>query len=249
MTRRILAIALAIIAILFVLAADDSVHILLDKANPPFMYATSDNSAVGVYPALLNEAFSRMKMSVSMEPMPWKRALDALDRGRAAVGGIYRTQERLKKYDFSDPLFEEVIQVVEARERPFPFDGLESMKGKRIGVLRGWSYGDEFDRARAEGLFIVEEVEGDVQNFLKLQAGRLDALIAVKEAANAAISSLASPRDFIVQAKPLTANLACLAFSKEVNQRKLLEEFNKTLAAMRQDGTWDKIVKSILVQH
>jgi polar amino acid transport system substrate-binding protein len=216
--------------------------IAVDEANPPFMYA-GDGKAAGIYPALLDEAFKRMAVPVAITAMPWKRAIAGIDAGQNGVGGIYQNAERLTKYDFSAKLFDEVILVYVPKAKPFPFKDLSSLKGKTVGVIRGWSYGDDFDAAVKNGTIATEGVAADSMNFAKLAVGHLDAVLAIKEAGNAL---LAGNQDYgakiEVEALPLTSNPSYLAFAKSAGKAPLLGQFDKTLAAMRADGSFDKIV-------
>jgi len=245
MNRRVLFLACAVVALMTVRAGAESLLVMFDKANPPFMYATVDNKAAGVYPALVAEAFSRMDQPLELEVLPWKRALHFLDTGRGGVAGIYMNAERLERYDFSDPLHEETLLLVQRASDPFRHTGVDSLRGRTVGVLRGWSYGDAFDKARSEGLFAVEEVDGDAQNFEKLLARRIDTMLVVKESAEAAMASSNSRDKFLVQPQPFARTSAYLAFAKHANMRPFLDAFNKTMADMRRDGVRDKIVSGI----
>jgi polar amino acid transport system substrate-binding protein len=245
----------AVIVLMLVLAARPSallaeapVQVFCDAANPPFMYATTDQKASGIYPAIIAEAFSRMGVPVRISAEPWKRALAEVESGTGGIGGIYKTAARLEKYDYSDELYVERLQMVTLAARPFTLSGLESLRGMRLGVLRGWSYGDAFDRARAAGDFTVEEVESDAQNLSKLQAGRIDAVIATREGADSSIAVSSSPRDFVILEPPLFETPTYLAFAKHARKTELLASFNTALASMRRDGTWEKIVMSILAR-
>lgn len=50
------------------------------------------------------------------------------------------------------------------------------LKGKRVGINRGVSYGEVFDSACRAGLFEAEEVTDNQANLKKLMMGRLDGL-------------------------------------------------------------------------
>src|ERR1700761_9115257 len=130
-----------------------------------------------------------MGEDVQLSALPWKRALNDAKTGGAGIAGIYKTAERLKSYDFSDKLFDEVVQIYVVKNKGFAFHGVPDLSGKTVGVLRGWSYGDEFDAAVKAGKIRIEEVSGDIQNFEKLAAGRLDAVLAIRESAEIVISS------------------------------------------------------------
>ncbi|WP_243364665.1 substrate-binding periplasmic protein [Fundidesulfovibrio terrae] len=246
--RTVAILLLALLVRASDIAADTVVHIFLDAANPPFMYATSDQKAAGIYPAIIAEAFSRMGTPVRISAEPWKRALAEMESGMGGIGGIYKTTPRLEKYDYSDELYVERLQVVVLASQSFPYSGLESLRGKHVGVLRGWSYGDAFDQARAAGDFTVEEVESDSQNLAKLQAGRIHAMVATREGADASIAVSNSPRDFIILEPPLLEMPTYLAFAKHARKTELLASFNAALASMRRDGTWNKIIMSILAR-
>ena len=67
------------------------------------------------------------------------------------MGGIYVNGDRLKKYDYSEKLFDEVIVLYMPAAKAGGFKGIDSLKGMTIGVIRGWSYGDDFDNAVKSG--------------------------------------------------------------------------------------------------
>jgi polar amino acid transport system substrate-binding protein len=227
--------------------AQNAVTIDVDAANPPFMYGTAAQ-AQGLYPELVKAAFLRMKQPAILAAKPWKRVLSELDLGLAGAGGIYQTGERARKYDFSEPLFNERIMVYFHRNRPLDFRSLADLEGLRVGVLLGWSYGDDFDAARKSGKVIAEEVASDRQNFDKLAQGRLDAVLAIEQAGS---SLLALPGFGAIEKSPvyLTENLTYLAFNKNQHTEQLLKDFNRTLQEMRKDGSYAEIVNRTITQH
>ena len=247
MPTRLLTIVLLVLVCLPAPTSAEPVLVMVDAANPPFMFLTSDNKAAGIYPAIVTEAFARMGEPVLVSAVPWKRALALMERGDAGVAGIYKTLDRSDKFDFSDVLFVERVQVIVLANKAFPYSGMASLRGKRLGVLRGWSYGDEFDKAKAAGLFTVEEMDSDAQNLAKLKNDRLDAVLAIKESADASMSGFGgSSRAFTALEPPLSETPTYLAFSKQMNKQELLKSFNQALASMHQDGTMRKIMSSVL---
>lgn len=241
-------IVLAVLCALAAPARAQQTLVVFDQSNPPFMYATADGKPAGIYPAIVSEAFARMKRPAALEAVPWKRALAMAEQGQAGIAGLYANEARKATFAFSDPLYVEVLLVVQRKGGEFPFSGLGSLKGRKVGTLRGWSYGDDFDKARASGLFHVEEVDGDAQNMAKLLAGRIDAMIAVKEGAEAMLSASGAREKYVICPTPLSSNAAFLAFARRGPDAALLAQFNQALKGMRADGTLDKIVLSILGQ-
>lgn len=224
--------------------AAEPLVVCVDADNPPFMYVV-EGKAAGLYPALIVAAFQPLGGAAKVEAKPWKRCLSDTDEGRAATAGIYKNEERLKKYDFSDPIFVEAMAVYFNLARPLVFTGVADLFGKRVGVIRGWSYGDDFDRAVKEGRIAVEDVKSDAQNFQKLMAGRVDAILAIAEAGATHLRGGQYPR-IERSARPLFEHPTFLAFNKSARQGELLSRFNRVLDDMKKSGKFERIVAAEL---
>lgn len=241
MHPRVLALLLALAASLCG-AAELPALVNVDDGNPPFMYAVN-TQARGIYPALIRAAFQLMGTPVQVEAKPWKRALEEIDTGRAGVGGIYKTAERLQKYDYSDPIYVENLLVYYNVANPLVFNQIQDLTGKRIGVLRGWSYGDAFDHTRRQGLFQVEEVGSDDQNFRKLEAERIDAVIAIQESGTTLVKNY---RTISFSLVPLSQNPTFLVFPKSAQRTDLLKRFDQAIRDLRRVGTYKSIITAEL---
>ena len=144
--------------------------VAIDNANPPFMYQ-QDNQPMGLYPLIVQAVFARLGEPLSIQAMPWKRALLRGAAGEVGIAGIYQNAERLQVFDYSAPIFEERLLLYVHRERPLPFRGIEDLHGKRIGVIRSWSYTEEFDQAARTGQIDAQEGSSDEANLRKLASG------------------------------------------------------------------------------
>jgi ABC-type amino acid transport substrate-binding protein len=113
-------------------ATNSGIVIAVDSGNAPFMYEKSGQAA-GLYPDLLQEAFKRMGIAASIKAYPWKRALVLGERGEAGIGGIYKTDARVKIYDYSAPLFSEKILIYVKKGSGFEFNTVNDLKGKTLG--------------------------------------------------------------------------------------------------------------------
>jgi polar amino acid transport system substrate-binding protein len=229
------------------LAGTPVVCVAVDSQNAPFMFARA-GLAEGLYPQLVRAAFQHMDTAVKLEAIPWSRALRQLDQAECGVAGIYRNTERLHKYDFSAALFIERVRLYARRERGLSFAGIADLAGLRVGVIRGWSYGDAFDRARRTGEVTVEEVAADAQNFGKLASGRLDAVLAVEQAGAALLAGGAYPSVQVLP-RPLAVNSTHLAFHKSTHSAALLKRFDDAMEHLRRDGTHDRLVVQALLNQ
>lgn len=221
--------------------ADNAVRIALDAYNPPNMYL-KDGEPAGLYPILIKSLFLRMDREVCIQAVPWKRAMEMGRLGLAGIGAIYKTEERQKIFEYSEPVYNELLQIFVRRGEQFPFESVKDLEGKRIGCLLGWSYGEQFDKARKEGLFFVEAVNRDALNFKKLSEGRLNCVVASKESGAYEIA-----RNGLVNIIPLEEalliNPTYIAFAKSSQQAGIITDLNTALEAMRQDGEYSQLVK------
>jgi polar amino acid transport system substrate-binding protein len=225
--------------------ADETIAV--DIANPPYTYSKNDQ-ARGIYPAILRAAFARMGEPVTVIPYPWKRALSLADQNAAGVAGLYANPDRLSRYDYSDPIMIEPIDVYVASDAMFPFATISDLSGKTIGVALGWSYGAEFDAARAKGLFRVEENMTDELNFGKLAVHRLDAVLAAKLSGELVAAKLKLTGKIIHLPISLSNQSTYLAFNKSADKRDLLKRFNKALDELRRDGSFDRLVAAAIAE-
>nr|WP_294864018.1 transporter substrate-binding domain-containing protein [uncultured Pseudogulbenkiania sp.] len=218
-----------------------------DTGSPPTMYAGPHGEARGIYPAILRRAFERMGEKVAIRARPFNRLMAEFLDGHAAVGSLVHSPSRDLSGDFSSPYFTENVAVYydAGRWSGFRYDGPASLKGYRVGVIRGWSYGAAFDQLRHEGSVEVEEVESDAQNFSKLACGRLDFVLAPELAGK---KLLDQPRYAGIVAAPnyLVSVDINLAINKQAGQRELLRRFDSAIAEMRQRREIESIVAAEL---
>ncbi len=187
-----------------------------------------------------------MQIPVVINPLPWKRALHLADNGLAGIAGIYKTLDRQKKFDYSDALFQEELVLFIHKDNKAIFRSLIDFRKKKIGVIRGWRYGNEFDTYRENSFFYVEEVKNDEQNFSMLLYKRIDCAIAIKESGRMQLSKKRFHEAIIQLPSCVTTNATYLIFPKVANQTVLLSRFNDTLNGMKQKGEYKEIIDKSL---
>ncbi|MFZ6655137.1 substrate-binding periplasmic protein [Undibacterium sp. TJN19] len=108
---------------------------------------------------------------------PWTRLLVNARNGEGIVFGLSRTRERLTIFHFSEPIYANYVWLVTRSDATFTFNSMQDLKGKTVGIVRGTSYGDEFD-ANRNSLFQVEEDTGSHGARLKkLLNRRMDVMV------------------------------------------------------------------------
>ena len=209
-------------------AQSEKVVVAVDKGYPPYMYG-SQKDAKGLYPRQIRAIFSRINVEVDIKALPWKRALNLGEKGAAAVGGIYKNLERSKIYDYSHPIDEETISIYVRKGDAFPFKELTDLKGKKIGINFGWSYGEAFDKASKEGLFTVEESHTNLASLQMLVRKRIDCFVSDHLAVTQIIRQTELSDKIEKLEHPAAINKSYIVFAKSINKRELLDRFRHFL--------------------
>lgn len=224
----------------------ETLVVMGDHAYAPVIYFQNGKPA-GLLPAILARASALTGDHYDLRLFPWKRAYELAARGEGGVVGVSFNQERAKSFDFSRPLYDDDIQIVTLKGKTFPYASLEDLKGKTIGGVNGASYGDDIDKAIANGLFVVDRDVGQAGRLRKLLAGRLDAAFIGNGLAgfDGIVSSEEELRNnraqFVVLPTPLTRDPLHLAFPKSMNKREVLNRFNAALEKLKQSGELKKL--------
>jgi ABC-type amino acid transport substrate-binding protein len=108
---------------------------------------------------------------------PWMRAERYAKEGRGLIFGLSKTPERLRHFRFSDIAAANKLWLVTRSDATFPFNSIEDLRGKTVGAVRGYDYGEAFERARGA----VFRVEGDLASrelrLKRLMLGRVDVVL------------------------------------------------------------------------
>jgi polar amino acid transport system substrate-binding protein len=224
----------------------DTLTIFVDSNYPPYMHALEGTAADGLYPRLLQEILDQTGQKVEIKAYPWKRALMHSAEGKGAVAGAYKNNERLKIYDYSNPFYQEKLVIFVNKNNPFEFNSIEDLKGKVVGVNRGWSYGQEFDDARANNLFDVNIRNQPNENFTMLALGRIDCLILDEQSGESFIQIMGLEDKVVSLSNAFSVTDGHLIIPKTLKKEAFLSEFNAALEKIQKDGTYNSIVQAYI---
>jgi len=125
---------------------------------------------------VLRESLHEMGYTIDLYVLPWVRALNYLEAGKVdALFPTGKNSEREKIFYYSREPVNEVVFVLYLRaEDPTEWRGFDLLKGLRIGVKRGFNYGDEWNAATG---IKKRDVGTILQGFEMLSAERLDGFL------------------------------------------------------------------------
>jgi polar amino acid transport system substrate-binding protein len=208
---------------------------------PP--YSDAELPGQGFSNDLVVQAMKRAGYTVEVTVMPWARALELTQAGDYDIlPSAWYSKERDALLKFSEPIATNRIVFVHNAGEPFEFHSLNDLKGKVVGVQSAATYGPEF---MASDLFKREPVTEPLLSLKKVAAGRIDLTLddelVTKYTINTKIPELAS--QLALTKGALSENGLYVTFSrKRPDVEKLAADFNKALADMKADGTYDKLL-------
>ncbi len=211
---------------------------------PPFMWQ-KENKIIGAGPEIATTIFKELGVElISRYVGNWKRCQKEVRLGKVDVFvAAYKTKEREGYADYVPTYFAtDPTAVFVWRDRTFEFNTWDDLIGKRIGTNLGGSMGEAFDTFILKH-FEQHQVSTRLQNFRKLEAGRIDfhpiglysgLLEAAKHGYEGRIVPLKTP---------INTEYLFFAFSKKSSFKHLLPQVDFALKRMRRRGLIQPIVE------
>ena len=138
-----------------------------------------------------------LSITVKFVTCPFKRCLAMMENGQADfMPGLLKTSEREKYMAFIEPAYfddpPKVFYINNASSKKI--DNYEDLKTLTIGVKRGASYFEKFDKDPQLNKFVVTE---DIQLLKLLKIGRIDTFISTESLADYLIAKEGFGGEFI----------------------------------------------------
>ncbi len=241
MKKVLFAVVLLLLSAQFAVAGS---YNLVTLENPPFEY-TDNGKVTGVCVDVVTEAFKRMGHTVNIEMQPWGRGINLVKTG--AKDGIFNaliTPERKQFMVFgSTPVVNESATLFVPASSGLTYSGdLNSLKGKTIGVVKGFSYGEKFDGMVKSGALTGIDPSRDLNSNVKKLIGKrfdyylgdgLVTMFTLNKMGKASAAKRLSP--------DVASTPTFVGFSKAKGLEALAADFDKTLKGMYDDGSYQKI--------
>lgn len=162
---------------------------LASEEWPPYVTAALPEQGLsGAYAAAV---YARLGTPVHIDYYPWKRTMELglHDTRFAGFLAVWRTPEREKLCHFSAPIANTQNVLAYLREAPVRAASLQSLRGLHLGIVAGYSNGEEFDSLVRAGVLDVQEGVNDEINLRKLLTRRFDAMVIERRVLRQLLSS------------------------------------------------------------
>ncbi|GFM87481.1 cystine transporter subunit [Pseudomonas cichorii] len=214
-----------------------TLNVGLEGTYPPFSFVDENGKLTG-FEVELSEALAKeLGVKAKVQPTKWDGILAALESKRLdlVINQVTISDERKKKYDFSQPYTISGLQALTQKKNEDTIKTPQDLAGKKVGVGLGTNY-EQWIKTNVPTA-IVKTYDDDPTKFQDLRVGRIDAILVDRLAA---LEIAAKTKDaFGVAGAPFSRQESGIALRK--GEPELLDAINKALDKLRADGTLGKL--------
>jgi len=212
--------------------------VILAVHYPPYEMSEPVDGLHGFDHEVVIEAFRRTGVEAQVVYVPWTRAVSDTTNGLSpALLSCARNAERTRVYLFSDPISQDTYGLYYRKDyKPPDILKLEDVIGQSVASVSGYASLAKLQEIGADPI----EVRSEAAGFQMLALGRFDFLYSGRQATDFQIMQHGMTGQFgFVETENWEYHLC---FSKKHPQTsELLPLFNKGLAEIRADGTYQEI--------
>lgn len=111
---------------------------------------------------------------------PWPRAERNALAGEGLIFGLPKSPARLRTLRYSEIAGSNSLWLVTRSDATFPFTSLDDLRGKTVGAVRGYTYGDAFERHRNKLFRVDDDIASRTARLQRLLLKRVDAVLLVQ---------------------------------------------------------------------
>ncbi len=206
----------------------------------------------GVVLEIVKGALALEKINLDITNEPWARVEKDLIKKNSFSCGYIKTPEREKIFHFSDNIFSSET-ILFAHDSNFKWTEktfTQNLSNKIIGVTRGYSYSEKWDKIFADSAknnLIIEVTNSDEINFKKLASGRIDVFVVDKYVGLDLIDRVLTAEEK-KQVHPIKSpiifktELYFICSKKNKDCDRVIKSFNNGLLKFKQTENYKKII-------
>ena len=210
-----------------------------DAAYAPFESQNEKGEIVGFDIDVVRAVAAKAGIEVKFVNTPWEGIFNALKQGDRdlLVSSITITDERKQSMDFSDPYFDaHQLIAVKADSKVAHFADLKTLK---VGVQTGTTGDETVSKLQGKNSTDVKRFESTPLALKELETGGVDAVVADNGVVVNYVKNNAGNKFKTVNDPAFVPERYGIAVKK--GNAELLGKLNQGLAAIRADGTYDRI--------
>jgi len=170
-----------------------------------------------------------------------------LEGGKTGVYDVFATpwytMDRGQHLDFSQPYLESHIRFIKRKHSAFEYTDFDDLEGMRIGVIKDYAYDEDFNQSPTIEKVVESSLPGNLQ---KLVEKEIDLTLDDERVLRYQINRFMTDdmEKLEILEKPLVVRGVNIGVSrKNPDHAKIVADFDNAIAAMKLDGTYDRILE------
>ncbi|MEC5209961.1 lysine-arginine-ornithine-binding protein [Psychrobacter sp. PL15] len=220
-------------------AAPMKIKIATESSYKPFSYTDADGKLIGYEIELVDALCAQMKADCELISQDWDGLIPGLNAQKfdAIIAGMSITPERKEVVEFTDPYFHTGIILIGKKGDDISVDGL---KDQPVASQRSTVASQYLQDEHAEADIKLYDTQDNA--YLDLTSGRVRAMMSDKVTGIDWLKTEAG-KDYEVKGQEISTDEDAMgiAFRKA---DPLVAKFNKALAELKDNGTYDQITGS-----
>ncbi len=214
--------------------------VAIDPTYEPFTFKTADGKPAGFDVDIANALCEQIKRKCEFVEQVWDSMIPGLTAKKydVIISSMSATDERKQAIDFSDKYYQTPSRIV--LKKGTKFTDMASIKGKKIGVLKG-STQEKYamDNMKPAGV-IINSYEAQDQVYLDIKSGRLDGTVAdFLEVTGGFLSKPEGAKyEFVGPVLSDVKYFAGVAVALRKGEDKLKGDLNAAIKTIRGNGTY-----------
>ncbi len=220
----------------------------------PFQMKTAKGDYTGIDFDLTKEILGKMNCKFTFVQIPWPRLLAGIQNGDVHITpSASKTTEREAFAYFSEPYVtvRNVLLMKKGESSKIKIANLADLAKVpkfKLGVSRSYEYGDIYTAAIKLPAFkaIIEEANDEEQSLKKLMAGRVQGILVNEFTYRPLAKKDGSIDQLEIHPVNVGQDTLFFMFSKKSINKEIVTAFNSTLATIKADGSYQKIIDKYL---
>jgi len=228
--------------------SDKKLVVVSSPYEPFIIYDGEGDKVTGIDVDIINQIYSGSDFQVEYKIVPWDTAISMVKSGLAdIIPAIDFSKSREEFLDFSITYrYENRYNFYTNIEKNIFIENLEDLRGKRVGVLEGYTYYSDFDN---NGTFTRDLSFKEEILFKKLLKDQVDVIILYSYSGDYFIKKLKLENEIKTENykyAEFNASDTRMGYCKIKDNQKAIDLFNRKYPELESNGTIDKIVQKYL---
>lgn len=226
------------------IALAKEVRLASDFTYPPFNYRNAEGQPVGFDIEIAEALCAQAKLECTWISQNWDSLIPSLLARKSDVimASMRITEERKKRILFTNKYYQTPARFVAQKNMDIDISQ-QGLKDKVIGVQQGTIH-DRYVTDKFADVAEIKRYTGQDEVYLDMQNSRLDITFGNSDQLALAFLEKKEGESFEFKGEPVTDKAYIgegTALALRQQDKELAEKFNKAIAEIRANGTYDKI--------